>query len=295
LLGPRAAPPTVTAYGLAALAARVGDFVRRYPSIAVKLTNSASSAGNLILDSTEMARLHLSRMAELLGERMQGLGWPGIFPLIVTAWERPILASPSLQLWVPDSAEGTPIVEGIFDQMTMGPTAVFSGAAPSSLPEAWQLRAAREAVRLATLFQELGYFGRCSFDALLVGDDERRAELHWVECNGRWGGVSIPMTLTNRLSGDWTFTPPIIIERAGLHGQSRTLAHILQELQDELYHSATRPNGLIIVSPGRLEEGSGYEALVLETSVAAGHAEAQRLEERLLKAMRAQKAKEVSL
>ncbi len=288
LLGPRAAPPVVTAYGFAALAARVAGFAKRFPSIAVKLTSSASSAGNLILDSAEMARWSLRRIAVVVRERLESLGWPGTFPLVVTAWERPILASPSLQLWVPDPAEGTPIVEGIFDQTLTGAAAVFSGAAPSTLAADWQVHAAGEAVRLAALFQALGYFGRCSFDSVLVGDDEKRAELHWVECNGRWGGVSIPMTLTNRLFGDWTLAPPVIIERAGLHGRPRPLCGILSELQDELYWPGERPNGLVLLSPGRLEEGSGYEAMVLESSAVVGRRAAQRLDKRLLRAMGAE-------
>lgn len=285
VLGPRAAPPTVMAYGFAALAAQIAGFARRFPSVAVKLTDSASSAGNLVLDSAEMARSSLRRIAEALRERLQGLGWRGTFPLVVTAWERPVLASPSVQLWVPDRAEGPPIVEGIFDQTVMGSAAVFIGAAPTALPMPWQARAAGEAVRLATLFQALGYFGRCSFDSVLVGQDEQHAELHWVECNGRWGGVSIPMTLTNRLTGDWTLMPPVIIERAGLCGRPRPLREILAELRDELYQPATRPKGLVVLSPGRLEQGSGYEAMALDTSVDAGRARAQRLEQRLLQAM----------
>jgi hypothetical protein len=290
LLGPRASPPAVTAHGFAALAARIKGFAKRHPSIAVKLPSSASSAGNLILDSSEMARLDLRRTAEAVRGRLKAMGWSGAFPLLVTAWERPIFASPSLQLWVPKPADGTPIVEGIFDQATTGATAIFSGAAPSALAEAWQLRAAREAARLATLFQALGYFGRCSFDAVLVGDDEKSAELHWVECNGRWGGVSIPMTLTNRLSGDWTLTPPVIFERAGLDGRPRAFDDLLKALSDDLYRSGSRPRGLIVLSPGRIEAGAGYEAMILETSVAAGLKRAGRIEERLLETMRVQGA-----
>ena len=144
----------------------------------MKLTESASSAGNLVLDSQELARLSLRRISETLRERLENLGWLGGFPLIVTAWEQPILASPSAQLWIPTPSDGTPIVEGIFDQTLLGATAAFGGAAPSALPFAWQQRAAREAVRIATLFQSVGYFGRCSFDSILVGHDGEDPALH---------------------------------------------------------------------------------------------------------------------
>src|SRR5690606_34224305 len=73
------------------------------------------------------------------------------------------------------------------------------------------IRIAREAVLLASLFQQLGYFGRCSFDTILVGPDPATAEVHWAECNGRGGGTSIPMTLVNRLTGDWAETPLAVV------------------------------------------------------------------------------------
>ena len=44
-------------------------------------------------------------------------------------------------------------------------------------------------------------------DAILIGESLADARLHWIECNGRWGGVSIPMTLANRLTGDWARHP----------------------------------------------------------------------------------------
>jgi hypothetical protein len=150
---------------------------------------------------------------------------------------------------------------------------------------AWQERAAGEALQLATLFQGLGYFGRCSFDAVLIGRDERYTELHWVECNGRWGGVSIPMTLANRLTGDWTRTPPVIIERVALHGRRHPLQELLDGLRDELYRAGGPGHGLVILSPGRIEQGTGFEALVLDRSVSAARTRAHWLEKRLLRAI----------
>jgi hypothetical protein len=282
VLGSCAAPPATAVYSLSRLASQVSRFVRRYPSVAVKLPDSASSAGNLVFDSRALRQSPLRLVGETLHERLVDLGWGGGFPLIVTAWEQPVLASPSTQLWVPAPDDGAPIVEGIFDQTIVGETAAFSGATPSTLPPAWQNRAATEAVKLGTLFQALGYFGRCSFDSILVGDDGKPAELHWVECNGRWGGVSIPMTLTNRLAFDWTRLPPVIIGVEGLSGRGCPMQEIISEFRDDLYRHGTRPNGLVILSPGRLVAGVGYEAMILEPSVAVGRARASKVAKRLL-------------
>ncbi len=158
---------------------------------------------------------------------------------------------------------------------------MFSGAAPSRLSPAWQERLARQAARIGCLFQELGYFGRCSFDCILVGGDETRAELHWVECNGRWGGVSIPMTLGNRLFGDWTCRPPVIIERCDLAWPRRTFAEVLDLLGGDLYRPGVRESGTVVLSPGRIEQGSGYELMVLGVTVEAARQQAERLAARL--------------
>jgi hypothetical protein len=288
VLGPRAAPPSTAAYSISALAVQVSRFIGRYPSVAVKLRDSASSSGNLVLDSETLRRSPLRQVGETLRGRLAELGWDGIYPLVVTAWERPVLASPSAQLWIPAAEDGEPVVEGIFDQTIVGETVAFSGAAPSALRPDWKIRVATEAVKLAALFQTLGYYGRCSFDSILIGRDSEPADLHWVECNGRWGGVSIPMTLTNRLAGDWTRLPPVIIERDRLHGRPRSLQEILSELRDDLYRHRTHPTGLVILSPGRLEAGLGYEAMVLEASVAKARARAKTMTDKLLRVMGAE-------
>lgn len=285
VLGPCAAPPGKAVYSLSGLASQVSRFARRYPSVAVKLPDSASSEGNLVFDSRALRQSPLRLVGETLRERLADIGWSGGFPLIVTAWEQPVLASPSAQLWIPAPDDGAPIVEGIFDQTIIGETAAFSGATPSALSPAWQNRAATEAVKLGTLFQALGYFGRCSFDAILIGNNGKPMELHWVECNGRWGGVSIPMTLTNRLAGDWTRLPPVIIGVDGLSGRGCPMREIISGLRDDLYRRDSRPSGLVILAPGRLVSGAGYEAMILESSVDVGRARAENAAKMLLNAI----------
>jgi hypothetical protein len=286
LLGRGAVPPAYAVFNLAALAGRVAALGKRYPSVAVKLTSSASSAGNIVLGPAELSGVSLRTLHGHLSQCLRALGWRDSYPLMVTAWEQPVLASPSVQLWIPEPCQGAPIVEGIFDQVVMGQTGVFSGAVPTTLSGTRQRQLADEAARLACLFQELGYFGRCSFDAILVGDNETDARLHWVECNGRWGGVSIPMTLANRLVGDWARHPPVIIERCDLRGPRRNLTSVLAELDDDLYRARTHPEGAIVLSPGRLEEGTGFELMVLGDSAEAAQARAQAVAAKLASSAR---------
>src|SRR5262249_4758195 len=130
-----------------------------------------------------------------------GRGWT--FPLLAGAWCDPVVDSPSVQLWIPHTGEGLPVVEGVFSQVLRGARGSFVGAAPTWLPAEWQQRIADEGVRLGLFLQALGYYGRCSFDAVIAGDDLGSARLQWVDGNGRWGGVSIALTGANRLAGDW--------------------------------------------------------------------------------------------
>ncbi len=282
VLGAQGAPFSKVVHNLAALAGHAAVLGRQYRSIAIKIPDSASSAGNIILRSQDLRRMTLRHLRNEAESSLRRVGWRGGFPLMVTAWEEPVLASPSAQVWVPDQEDGLPIVEGLFDQMVIGPAQEFGGAAPSALPEPWCNRLAREAVRLAYLFQKLGYFGRCSFDAIVVGEDIATANLHWVECNGRWGGVSIPMTLANRLTGDWTSRPPVVIDRANMSGAPRSFDEILVELDADLFKPDLRDTGAVILSPSRLEAGSGYEIMVLGESVTAANVHAEELGARLL-------------
>jgi Pre ATP-grasp domain len=239
VLGRRALPPAHPAFSLWALTRRVLALARHHASVAVKLPDSASARGNFVLESERLLRLPSLRVLERLRRALHGAGWRGRFPLLVTGWEQPVAANPSVQLWIPDGAAGPPVVEGIFEQRLAGEAGLFAGAAPSDLPLGWQRRLAAEASRLACLFQDLGYFGRCSCDAILVGEDPASWQLHWIECNGRWGGTSIPMTLANRLVGNWRRRPFVVVDkRTEEPGREREFAAFLQEIDGDLFAPA---------------------------------------------------------
>lgn len=272
VLGREAVPPSTAVYGMAALVGRVQRLGRRHDSVALKLTHASSSLGNLVLDTAEIAGLSPLALRERLGVLMRQSGWRQEFPLQVTAWEGPLVASPSAQLWIPPQGEGPPVVEGVFDQIVSGRTARFVGAVPSGLPIFWRRRIAFEAARLGALFQHLGYFGRCSFDSVLVGRTDTQGRLHWVECNGRWGGVSIPMTIVNRLTGGGTKAKFVVVQRTAETRPPQPFAAALAALDEILFRPGLHEEGIILLSPVEIETGRGVQMLACAETVAAARA-----------------------
>jgi hypothetical protein len=210
LIGRQARPTAWPAWNAAMLAAGVARLARDHASLVIKLPDSASSKGNLLLDAAGVAGRPLGELRQDLLALMRGAGWQNGLPVLLSAWEQPVLVSPSAHLWIPPAGSGDPVVEALFEQTLAGPGRAFAGAVPTTLPAHWQQCLADQAVQLGLLLQRLGYIGRCSFDAILVGPDLDRAALHWIECNGRWGGVSLPVTLATRLFGDWQTRPFVI-------------------------------------------------------------------------------------
>lgn len=262
LLGGEAVPPSRTVHGMAALAGHVRRFMRLHGRVALKLSHSAASLGNLVLDSRGLAELSPAGIAAQLGALMEERGWHNPFPLQMMAWEAPLLGSPSAQIWIPLPGEGAPVVEGIFDQIVSGSSARFAGAVPSRLPEHWRQRIAEDAARLGAFFQQLGYFGRCSFDAVLIEHGDAENRLHWVECNGRWGGVSIPMTLASRLLGDWTRAGMAILDQQRAAQSTVSTEEFVDRFYGVLFKAGSRSEGAILLSPGRIAQGSA-ELLML--------------------------------
>jgi len=262
-LGAQAQPKSFAAYGLAALIKEISILERLNGAIAVKLPSSASSVGNVVFAPSDLDGLSPAAIGDEIETTLRLVGWDGGFPLQVTSWEEPVLSSPSVQLWIPSSEDGPVIVEGVFDQMLKGRRSEFCGAVPSALPPQLQERLVEEAAALGTLFQMLGYFGRCSLDCIILGDREREAAVHWVECNGRWGGTSIPMTLANRILGDWALGSFIIMERGDERAPPLSFADFCQEMEPHLYRSGQPKVGAVVLSPSRIEAGNGYEFLVL--------------------------------
>jgi hypothetical protein len=275
LLGTSSTPPTYSAYGPAALAGRVARLAQQHEFVAVKVPDSAGSSGNLVIPAESLRSLDVSELRDRLLSQLARHAWRGGYPVLVSVWECPVLVSPSVQLWVPEGEAGGPLVEGLFEQVLWGPEGEFIGASPSELPEPWQVRLGTEAVYLGCLLQELGFYGRCSLDALLVGEHLASAELHWVECNARWGGVSIPLTLVNRLVGSWSSRPFTVVQRSGLSLPPRRLEWALERLRDRLFHPPRSSSGVVLLAPGGIEDGTGCDFLALAPDLDVARAEAR--------------------
>ncbi len=266
LLGERHLPPTLSASSWAHLAQGVRRIAQTHGQVGIKLPSAAGSAGNLVLQSSEiLAFPSLAALRAHLFELFSGLGWSEPFPTLVSVWEESVLLSPSLQGWIPHPEQGPPILEGVFDQSVTGVQGRFVGCAPSTLPDALQERIAAEGARILLLFQKLGWYGRCSLDTILVGETLAEAELHWVECNGRWGGTSIPMTLVNRVAGGWAHRP--FLSAGSLFPKGRQRFHELLWVARSRLFDPEVGSGLVFLSPGPVETGVGFAVLFIGRSL----------------------------
>lgn len=275
LLGRGARPMTWYAYGPSALAARLRTLARHHGRVIVKVPDSAGSLGNLAVDAENiLARTFVDLRAWLI-ETLAGQHWDGGWPLLTGVWDSPAAASPSVQTWIPEARDSAPVVEGIFEQVVEGPRGAFVGAVPANLPDDWILRLSREAALLAGLLQRLGYYGRCSFDAVLAGPSLQEAELHWIECNGRWGGVSIPMTLANRLTGDWRRRPFAVVQRESLPLEPLTVDQAIDRLGGRLFRPGVRDEGVVLLTPRLMAEGRGLHFMALAKTGEAARAMAR--------------------
>ncbi len=249
VLGSQAQPKVFHTYGPAALVGQVTSLARRYDRIAVKVPDSAGSAGNISIWSKDIRDLSSAAVHSRLFALLHDLGWDDKYPLLTQVWDCPVHCSPSVQCWIPNQDEGQPIIEGIFEQIVEGTEAEFVGSRPAQLPANLQATLADQAYKLTTVLQSCGYYGRCSFDAVFVGPSIDSATIHWIECNGRWGGVSIPMTLVNRLTGDWTSKPFVVVQKYVTIYPPLHLDDVLERLAERLFVPGQTDEGIVVLSP----------------------------------------------
>lgn len=266
LLGETSVPPRLTAHGSAALTAHVHRLSQVWEKIVVKVPDSAGSAGNFPIESANVRDLGAKALHLDLVRRLSAVTPSKHYPLMVEVWDCNVLSSPSLQMWLPRKSDGDPIMEGVFDQILSGSEGRFVGATMARLPHKWDNRLCTDAMKLALLFQKLGYYGRCSFDAVIAGENYDDANLHWIECNGRWGGVSLPMTFMNRLFSGGPIPPYVIVQLSELDFHPRSFQTALQSLGDRIYRSGGPAHGAVFLTPGGLENGSGLHMLSIGQS-----------------------------
>jgi hypothetical protein len=248
LLGQDSVPPTYSIYGPVSAAAILRKLAKRYQRLVIKLPASAGSMGNMVLESEFILSISLAELRNHFLERLHVMGWHDHYPLLVGVWETEALASPSAQMWVPEWGRGLPIVEGIFGQILSGDEQSFAGATQLVLPTDLENRFCHEAFAISAYFQRLGYVGRLSLDSLLTGKNLDNAELHWIECNGRWGGVSIPMIVARRLINPDSETPLFIVQRAFPDQNIPNFDVLLPKLESWLY-TKEKGEGIVFLEP----------------------------------------------
>ena len=154
----------------------------------------------------------------------------------------------------------------------------FVGGTTSELPTEVQDRLRRDAAQLAGLFQRLGYFGRCSFDAVLVGSNPTTARIHWLECNGRWGSVSTALVAIERVVGPGR--PFVVVQSEALAGRARSFEDVMRILGGDSVQRRRDGTGAMILSPHRVMQGTGLNLAVIAASAGEAQRAATRLVER---------------
>jgi hypothetical protein len=169
----------------------------------------------------------------------------------VGVWDCDVVSSPSVQIWIPLASEGLPIVEGVFEQSVQGEAGTFIGARRAALSQQLHDQLVSEAMLFACLFQKLGYYGRCSFDAIISQTLGAHRRLHWIECNARWGGVSIPLTLASNLQPPDPHCGFVVVQQSLGDANSFSTEQAINLLDGLLYERHKSSSGLILLSPPR--------------------------------------------
>ncbi|MBI5360159.1 MAG: hypothetical protein HZA48_06200 [Planctomycetes bacterium] len=233
----------------------------RYDKIVLKIGNYASAMGNILFDSEQVKMMDKVRLRAAVRNELAQRKWDGSHNVCVMEWRTDVLGSPSAQLWIPRA--GFPVVEGIFDQLLAGPEKVFNGSTPSRMPERLKKEFARKAFNLGLLFQRLGYFGRCSFDAIVCGRDLGDAAIKFVECNGRWGGTSLPMSLCNRIFGSHLGIRYIAKDVLDKRLRGCSFGTLLKIFEGRLYDCRTGSGDFILYNTGCLEKYGKFDMIAL--------------------------------
>ncbi len=279
ILGRDAVAPTLYAFGPAAASALAARFARQSPHVVVKVPDSAGSAGNVRIDSEALRNRSLADIRTNVLGQLAALGWRGRYPLLVGVWEAHTFCSPSVQMWLPKKDEGPPVVKGVFEQQIRGREGMFSGAVPATLAPEIEARLRQEALIIADVLTRIGYFGFCSLDAVLRVN-EGQYEIHWIECNGRWGGVSIPLCAAELIAGGTVPPGLVVLQETRADGPALTMAAIQRRLHPLLLRAGGVPSGLVILSPPALRNGLSINLLSLAES--QSEAEDQMTEARIL-------------
>lgn len=266
LLGERFIPKTIGAYCVATLSDAVQDLARKHPCLGVKVPNGVGGHGNVFVDAQDVLGRSLSDVHEYLSKRLSTAGISPGEKMLVDVWETEVLKSGSVQTWIPPITEGPSVIEGLFEQIIQGEQGHFEGSRQLKAPEPIVSQLINQSFLLTTVFQQLGYVGRCSFDFLLVGDSMDSARVEYIECNGRWGGTSAPMTFVNRLVGDCDHERTFETYRVADPAFSNlTFPELALRFGSQLYDVRTGTGNTVLFNPARASVCGEIEVARWET------------------------------
>ena len=241
---------------------------QRHERVGLKRTRCASAMGNAVFASCEVrSDRDAARMVQAFLRRTE---WPEGEEVLTVAWLDTDL-SPSTQLWIPPLGFGDPRLDGIYEQILKGEEKVFVGSRPSTLPDALNQKLGSDALMVGAALQELGYVGRCSFDHLVTGDPDGVFNVVFTECNGRWGGTSMPMSLLDRLLNQprpaYRAQDVVYPELVGAR-----LADLLELLGDLVFQTETGKGRFILYNLGPLDGHGKFDVI----SIGADQDDAER-------------------
>ncbi|AHD03716.1 hypothetical protein METH_23070 (plasmid) [Leisingera methylohalidivorans DSM 14336] len=248
IAGQDSVPPTAFAFGPAAAAGQIARLARNSEQVVVKVPDSAGAAGNILFSAAQVKALGTAGLRGQLEQQLRATGWAGGYPVLVGVWESGVKKSPSVQMWLPHAEEGPPEILGVFEQRVVGHEGKFVGARFASLDREMEGKLAGDALRLATMFQKAGYFGPCSLDAVLRETPSEDDQLHWIECNGRWSGVSIPLAAAVHLLGQRPEGIVVVQENLELEAPYEVSLQC-SSLGDLLFRRGQSREGIVLISP----------------------------------------------
>ena len=235
--------------------------------VGLKRLRCASATGNKVFDSGHLQTLSTPQIEELVQSFLEHTEWDGSEEILIVAWETTEV-SPSTQMWIPPPTHGPPRLDGIYEQILEGEEGTFVGSRPSALPERVNRCLGEAALTVAAGLQSLGYVGRCSFDHLILGDPQGDFRPVFTECNGRWGGTSIPMSLMDRLVAGPR--PPYRAQdfmSADLEGTP--FEEILQRASSHLFDPSSGQGTFIFYNVGPLAQYGKLDVISVASSAGA--------------------------
>ena len=262
-LNTQGTPETHCHRDAASLAMSLRAIGRTHDRVALKTPRCASAMGNQVYRSEGLLGRTDEELITLVQSFLTSKHAQPSEDVLATAWLA-AESSPSTQLWIPKM--GPPVVDGVYEQLLEGEAQVFLGSVPSGLEPAVNAYLREASLLVGTALQHLGYVGRCSFD-FIVSDGTP----YFVECNGRWGGTSTPMSLMDRLFPEgrpsYRATDFVVPHLVG-----KPFATLQQLIGDELYDARTGSGNFVLYNVGCLDAYGKFDVIAISDDAAGAQA-----------------------